>query len=123
MSKLSPNFIGHVKNGKFVAENQDAFSVWMMNLDEKECILSIIERKYQRTMPQNNYLHVILKIVAQHNARTIDEEKLFFANLFIDGRSTTSLTTDEMSDYIEEIKRWSAMELGCFIPEPEYIKE
>ena len=63
MSKLFPNFIGKVNNGKFIPENEDGYTVWMMNLENKECLLTIGEKKNQRTMSQNRYNGVILKLI------------------------------------------------------------
>ena len=123
-------------NGKFVPENEDGYAVWMDNLDGKECVITIGEKKNQRSMSQNAYYNgVVLKIIGEHLGYDRDEVHEILAAKFlkkiskVDGvdmvvvRSTTSLTTDEMSNYIEKCKRFSAMELGCFIPEPENIKE
>jgi hypothetical protein len=33
-------------------------------------------------------------------------------------RSTTKLSTTEMEEYLEKIKRWAAAELNCYIPDP-----
>lgn len=135
MSKLFPNFIGKVNNGKFIPENEDGYTVWMMNLENKECLLTIGEKKNQRTMSQNRYYNgVILKLIGEHLGYDRDEVHDILTAKFlkkivnVDGkdmvvvRSTTSLTTEEMSNYIEKCKRFSAIELGCFIPEPENIK-
>ena len=32
--------------------------------------------------------------------------------------STTDLSTKQMEDYIEEIRRWASIELSIYIPEP-----
>lgn len=128
MSKLFPNFLGKVSNGKFIPENEDGYTVWMMNLEDKECLLTIGEKKNQRTMSQNKYYNgIILKLIGEHLGYDLTA-KFLKKIVNVDGkdmvvvRSTTSLTTEEMSNYIEKCKRFSAIELGCFIPEPEYIK-
>jgi len=36
-------------------------------------------------------------------------------------RSTTSLNTVEMNEYIEQIRIFAVSELGCYIPEPNEI--
>jgi hypothetical protein len=36
-------------------------------------------------------------------------------------RSTTSLNTVEMEEYVENIRRFAISELGCYIPEPNEI--
>jgi hypothetical protein len=36
-------------------------------------------------------------------------------------RSTTSLNTIEMNEYIEQIRIFAVSELGCYIPEPGEI--
>jgi hypothetical protein len=135
MSKLFPVFVGMVKNGEFVADDQDGYSVWMTNLDGKLCSLTIGEKKNQRTMNQNKYYNgVVLKIIGQHLGYERDEvheilsAKFLKKMLNVGGndmvvvKSTTSLTTEEMSHYIEKCKRFAAVEFGCFIPEPEDIK-
>jgi len=135
MSKLFPNFIGRVKNGKFIPENEDGYTVWMMNLEDKECILTIGEKKNQRTMSQNKFYNgVVLKLIGEHLGYDRDEVHDILTAKFlkkivnVDGkdmvvvRSTTSLTTEEMSNYIERIKIWASKEIGVFIPDSSDVK-
>lgn len=83
-----------------------------------------------RTDDQNRYYRgVVLKMVADHSGYCGQEElealhyemrRRFLPNR---GRlnipvSTTALDTVEMTEYIENIRRWAAEELQLYIPDP-----
>lgn len=87
-----------------------------------------------RTDDQNRYYRgVVLKTIANHSGYSGQEElealhyemrRRFLPNR---GRlnipvSTTALDTVEMTEYIENIRRWAAEELQLYIPDPNEVE-
>ena len=87
-----------------------------------------------RTDDQNRYYRgVVLKTIADHSGYSGQEElealhyemrRRFLPNR---GRlnipvSTTALDTVEMTEYIENIRRWAAVELQLYIPDPNEVE-
>lgn len=105
----------------------------------RDCELEIvIERKHAtRSLAQNAlYWGVYCKTLADHTGYTSDEiheilkakflpKKLAIADgngelrgEFVIGGTTTRLNKIEFGEYLEQIHRWAAEELGVTIPEP-----
>ena len=105
-------------------------------LAEKGALLELTERS-SRTIRQNSYLHLLIGIVAMEAGTTLEDAKenyfkrcanprIFIrvnrdAILGMDReylRSTRDLQKWEMSDAIDNFKRW-ASEQGIYLPEPD----
>lgn len=95
----------------------DGRYVWKM--PEKE--------RLTRSNQQNRYYHgVICKLVADHTGYSPDETHQILAEMFLsyekDGRtfvtSTTKLKTVKFEAYMEQCRRWAAMELQVYVPMP-----
>lgn len=85
------------------------------------------EKKQTRSQKQNRYMFgVVYKLIADHTGYTPEEvhqlmtkEFLGYENLgekFI--KSTTRLNTKEMEEYLENVRRFASVELGCYVPLP-----
>ena len=99
----------------------------------KKCVIELTEKKKTRTLSQNSYLHVCITLFAIDFGCSIFSSKVFlkeqcgFMMVLHKGkrhyRSTTQLDTLEMTKFIDWIRNYSAIELGCYIPTPdEYIQ-
>ena len=99
---------------------------------KKECIIELKEVKKSRTLSQNAYLHVCISLFAiefgydLENAKHILKCACPFMHEFKDEikivKQTRKLNTKELTDFIEYIRTFSAMQ-GCYIPTPdEYIQ-
>ena len=104
------------------------------SLIKKGAIIELVERA-QRTKLQNNYLHLILGVVAMETGNTIEYTKQEYFKRLVNGpifvqekedrflgkvtilRSSTDLTKEEMSTAIDRFQRWAA-ENGIYIPDP-----
>lgn len=93
-----------------------------------------------RTLSQNNYLHVILAYFASQIGETTDYVKDIFFKQFCNGdiflrtkhdsmlgnvqflRSSSSLTTEEMSLAISRFRNFSSMNAGIYIPSSDEHK-
>jgi hypothetical protein len=93
-------------------------------------------RKYRakRSSPQNRYYWgVVLAYLAEETGYTKDEVHQLMQRRFLrytkdvfDGseefvKSTTSLNTIEMQEYIDQISIFAISELGVYIPQPNEI--
>ena len=105
-------------------------------LAEKGALLDLTERSV-RTIRQNSYLHLLIGIVAMEAGTTMEDAKqnyfkrcanprifirvnkdrlLGFDREYV--RSTRDLQKWEMSDAIDNFKRW-ASEQGIYLPDPD----
>ncbi|MBD5183977.1 MAG: hypothetical protein HDS97_03695 [Bacteroidales bacterium] len=101
-------------------------------------IVDLTEKKQQRTIRQNSYLHAALGYFGLQFGYTIDEVKRWYfketcnRELFVKEisdrftgetriqlRSSSDLTTEEMTLAIERFRDWSAMKAGVYIPSPD----
>jgi hypothetical protein len=98
---------------------------------KKSSIIELKEVKKIRTLSQNAYLHVCITLFAiefgydLENAKHILKSACPFMHEFRDEikivKQTRKLNTKELTDFIEWIREFSAMQ-GCYIPTPnEYI--
>ena len=104
----------------------------------KKSIVELTEKKPQRTLKQNSYLHAALGFFGIQFGYTIEEVKTWYfkdtcnKELFvrykpdsITGeqrkylRSSAELTTEEMTVAIERFRNWSADVAGVYIPSPD----
>lgn len=97
--------------------------------------VALKKNRAQRTLQQSRYYWgVVLSYLAEETGYTKDEAHQLMQRMFLkyvkdvsDGRSetfvrsTTSLNTAEMNDYIEQIRIFAVSELGVYIPEPNEI--
>jgi len=97
--------------------------------------ISIKKNRATRSMAQSRYYWgVVIAYISDETGYTKDEAHQLMQRQFLkypkqvsDGieemfvRSTTSLNTVEMEEYVENIRRFAISELGCYIPEPGEI--
>lgn len=107
-------------------------------LYRKKCVVELTEKKPQRTLSQNAYLHAALGYFGMQSGYTIEEVKEWYfkdtcnhemfvrtKTDFFTGeqrkvmRSSSDLTTEEMTIAIERFRNWSADKAGIYIPSPE----
>lgn len=134
MSKITPNFRGKIVKGRFYAFDQDMYNFYIESLNDQIVELSLKKYKKQRSDPQNKYYWgVVVKLISEHTGYREDEVHALLGSLFLKDykvmgnkrytvvKSSTSLKTDEFSEFVENCKRWAATELGVFVPEPSQI--
>lgn len=89
--------------------------------------ISIKPKKNNRSVQQNRYMWgVVYKLIAEHTGYTVDEIHQLMKDRFLSyerndvtfhGR-TSKLKTSEFEVYLENIRRFAAMDLGIHIPDP-----
>jgi len=110
---------------------QNAIKHFKAFLDAKK-VISISEHQYKRTMPQNKLYWLYLSCIEQETGN--DKEDLheyfklkfngievvqLFGEAVYSPRSTTKNNTKQMTEYIDKIIRFAAMELEIALPNPD----
>lgn len=108
------------------------------SLIKKGAIVELTE-KAQRTKLQNNYLHLIIGVVAMETGNTIEYTKQEYFKRLVNApifaqekedrflgkvtvlRSSADLSKEEMRTAIDRFHRWAA-ENGIYIPEPADVE-
>lgn len=107
-----------------------AFLSKVDNLLERGAVVELTEKTF-RSKNQNNYLHLLIGVVAMETGNTLADVKEYYFNsdLFhrqhfdklgncIDTiRSSADLTKEEMSMAIDRFKRWGSQN-GIYMPNP-----
>lgn len=126
-----PVFFGVVENDLSIRFlNPAGVKNALLPLKGETIQFTFTKRKKHRSDNQNAYYHgVVIRTIADYcGYRGSDEiagihEELKRKFLPKRGRlqitrSTASLSTEEFGEYLEDVKRWAAEELGLYIPEP-----
>ena len=113
---------------------RNAFLFRVNKLMERRAVVELTEKAF-RSKSQNNYLHLLIGVVAMETGNTLEYCKEWYfkrlcnKDLFITTRedkfagevevirSSADLTQEEMSIAIDRFKRWGA-ENGIYLPNP-----
>jgi hypothetical protein len=134
---MIPIFTGIVENGKLKLSDIDKFNSYLLSL-RGGVEITIKKHRDQRSLEQNKYYWgVVIKLLTEEMGLSEDETheilKYQFLKIHIDiqlkdriegafyVRSTTSLNTKEMEEYLEKIRTWASQELNCSIPLPNEV--
>lgn len=116
--------------------DRQKFRTYCDYLLKKQVIVEVKERKRQRSLSQNSYLHVVLAYFASEFGYDLETVKYDFFKRQVNKdifarerrnkngisvtymRSSRDLDTGEMTTAIERFRNWSASEAGLYIPEP-----
>jgi hypothetical protein len=123
---MTPLFNATTDGSKLIFEAPIRVSNYLRTLKEQKLEVIVRKLRSQRSTLQNNYYFgVVVEILSKHTGYTSDEmhEILKYKFLKVKGKmeyiqSTTKLTTAEFESYLEKIKQWAALDLDCYIPDP-----
>ena len=139
MSKIVPKFIATVKNGK-VTVLDERYQDYLHTLPERcQLTISSYTPYSRRSTQQNRYMHgVVFKVIGDEigyspeEVKDIMKLKFLSETRIIDTREglenitvikeTKSLTTQELEDFLEEVKQFAMIKLGIYIPDPDTIE-
>ena len=111
-----------------------AFRSKVDNLLDRGVVVELTEKTF-RSKNQNNYLHLLIGVVAMETGNTLEDTKRWYfketcnpdlfhrqhrdnlGNVVDTIRSSADLTKEEMSIAIDRFKRWGA-ENGIYMPNP-----
>lgn len=128
---------GTIRNGKLWIPNRRAFDQQIAQMREGWSVeVAITRLRAARSLEQNRYLWgVVYQTLADYTGYTPEEihdvckakfipKRVALANgngevvgEFVLGGSTRKLKKDECTEYIENIRRWAAESLDCYIPD------
>lgn len=103
---------------------------YLDNLMEKGSRIELKKVVSKRTTSQNSYLHVCLTIFSKETGYTISESKDLFSDMLPElmlydkkgrtfRRSTSDLSTAELSEFIEKVREVCNNQLGIYVPDAE----
>ena len=115
----------------------DKYKEYVNTLFKKKAVVEVKEKKKNRTIKQNAYLHVILSYFAAEYGISTEEVKLDIfkrtcnKDIFIKRkvnkygkevetvRSSASLDISEMTTAIDRYRNWSVSVAGIYLPSPQ----
>ena len=112
---------------KFPLTKQNYSQMDVEKIRKHAFVSGIPLKKETRSEKQNRYYWgVVLKIIGDDTGYTPDEIHQLMQKEFLKYthkgevffRSTTSLNTKEMEQYLEQVRRFASTELGIFVPLP-----
>ena len=133
---IVPKFEGVVnERGQLFLDARKDMDRWLRTLAGKVVEVVIRKKPSRRTVNQNAYLHAVpLPLLAEHFGMTIAEvkyslmgEKWGWKKDPISGRevpvkpSTSEMTVDECTEFIEWLLDWAPAEHGVSIPAPDKV--
>lgn len=113
-------------------DNPSQFAI-ALKLLSGPVVLTLRKFREQRSSSQNRYLHgVVIPILADHPGYDdhqelkhelkrkflLDPDRPLHDAGLLKTRSTADLNTAEMTEFIESVRRFAAVEFGCVIPNP-----
>ena len=122
-------FHGRVIEGKIKLDDPTAWRALLYGFEGKEVELRLCRYRQMRSLSQNAYYWgVVIALLGEycgydpdqlHDALKlkflVDRQNEQYGLVKV--RSTSDLDTAEMTEYIEQVRRWAA-EIGCNIPDP-----
>lgn len=114
----------------------DKFKAYVNKLFEERAVVEVKKKLPNRSLSQNNYLHLILSWFACEIGYSLDEVKLDYfkktcnRDLFTRKkfnkqgteitymRSSADLSTGEMTTAIERFRNYSSAQAGVYLPAP-----
>jgi len=119
---------GQVENGKLQLYETATFNMNLGLLEGKRIELTVKEYKKSRTIPQNSLYWFYLNFIGKEIGEVPEDLHSTFKAMFLVDRktkipivrSTTTLNTEEFSEYIERIAQRVAS-IGIVLPDPNII--
>jgi hypothetical protein len=136
LEKVVPKFFGKKIDGhfKFDRGEENRYHAYLYKIKNGSELFMVLGHKTKitvRSEQQNRYYWgVVVDLLAAHTGYTADEMhaalKMMFLLVRRQGKpdtvkSTAKLTKDEFCEYIDNIQKWAATELGCVIPDANTV--
>jgi hypothetical protein len=132
---MNPVFSGKIEKGKVLLDNPNRYLVQLSKLEGQRVEVVLRKQRAARSNNQNSYMWgVVYEIISEHLGYSTEEiheiMKYKFLRATMGGggkvyelvKSTAKLNTAEMETYLENIRRFAATELNCFIPLPNEVE-
>jgi len=132
---MGSKHLAFIKNGNVTYQNKELFDDHMLSYEGKTVVITVGEQKKRRSLNLNSYYWaVVVKLLSDETGYDKDEMHEVLKSMFLRTRyqikgvwvdstkSTTKLTHKEMSEFIEEVKRFASTTLGVYIPDPNEVE-
>lgn len=134
---IHPKFLAINEKGKLKIYDRPKFDEYLQTLPDKVFIVvkSAKEREIRSNEQNRYYWGVVVELISEHTGYTKDEVHEILKALFLSrpieiggkevliSKSTASLNTKEMEEYLEGIRVWAVDKVGLSIPEPERVED
>ena len=105
----------------------EQFNEKVKYLLNKQKHVELKEIRKKRSLNQNAYLHLIFTFIGSEIGYTMEETKHIFKLKYLSYEKnnykfaghTSKLNTKEMTIFIEQIRNYSSIELGIYVPSPD----
>ena len=131
---MGSKHLAFIKNGNVTYQNKELFDDHMLSYEGKTVVITVGEQKKRRSLNLNSYYWaVVVKLLSDETGYDKDEMHEVLKSMFLRTRyqikgvwvdstkSTTKLTHKEMSEFIEEVKRFASTTLGVYIPDKNEV--
>ncbi len=118
---------GKVEKGKFLPNYPDKLKVVLASLEGEQIEVVIRKETHTRTNQQNKYMWGVVYAIISDNTgydpeQVHDAMKIKFASKHLENdltitERTSKMDTVRMTQYIDDIKRWAAEFINCYIPD------
>ena len=132
---MGSKHLAFIKNGNVTYQNKELFDDHMLSYEGKTVVITVGEQKKRRSLNLNSYYWaVVVKLLSEETGYDKDEMHEVLKSMFLRTRyqikgvwvdstkPTTKLTHKEMSEFIEEVKRFASTTLGVYIPDPNEVE-
>ena len=132
---MGSKHLAFIKNGNVTYQNKELFDDHMLSYEGKTVVITVGEQKKRRSLNLNSYYWaVVVKLLSEETGYDKDEMHEVLKSMFLRTRyqikgvwvdstkSTTKLTHKEMSEFIEDVKRFASTTLGVYIPDPNEVE-
>ena len=110
-------FIGNVKKGKLTLYDKEGFKTYLYNFEgDVEFTINYAQKRH--SPQQNAYYRVICRQLSKELGYSEREMHQTLKHHF-DMPSTKELTSEEFTEYLDNILRWAATEMGINLPDPK----
>jgi len=123
-------FPAKIDKGNLILNDSLKFREYLRSLDGQIVQVIVRKPKNPRSLNQNAYMWgVVYQLISETTGYTPDEVHSAMGLMFLLDRSrsipvirsTASLNTVEMEEYIESIRQFAAKDLNCSIPLPNEV--
>ena len=130
---ITPIFKFSKTNGEIHWKNRQQIINYQRSLSDGNYEITIKEEEKRVSVQQHRYYRgVVVPIIAEeYGEYNLEETHQFLASMFLQYthengtvfvRSTTSLSTKEMTDYVEKCRHFASTELETYIPDPNEVE-
>lgn len=105
-----------------------------MQIEPRVYEVTVKRKSEKRTLPQNRLYYLWLNCISAETGNEVEDLHEYFKTKFLGVRyriiygegittplTTTDLTTEQFTDYLEKVQRWSNTEQGIILPNPNDI--